>query len=189
MLTLAIRRTAQSPKANPKHQAPRNMFTLRCTRAMLKRTREKPDLSPLPPTTKLGDWYANILCTRPKQLILCVSERTLLPLLFEATGTSPIDARIREALTKMMRSLAVSDDKIEAELLAMTDMVVSTTASRTILGSMNDFIQMFSSFPPEMLPFEVARDLAKSPCSPIGMNSPDRATIELFQKPPLRLVT
>jgi len=165
------------------------MFTLRCTRAMLKRIREKPDPSPPPPTTKLGNWYANILYTRPKQLILCVSEQTLLPLLIEAAGTSLIDARIREALTQMLQSLCVSDDKIESELRAMTDMVVSTTASRTILGSMNDFIQMFSSFPPEMPSFEVARDLAKSPCSPIGMNSPDRATIELFQKPPLRLVT
>jgi hypothetical protein len=156
---------------------------------MLKRIKEKPDPSPPPPTTKLGDWYANILYTRPRQLVLCVSERTLLPLLIEAAGTSPIDARIREALTKMLRSLGVSGDKIDAELLAMTDMVVSTTASRTILGSMNDFTQMFSYFPPEMPSFEVARDLAKSPCSPIGMNSPDRATVELFQKPVLRLVT
>ena len=155
---------------------------------MLKRIREKPNPSPPPPTTKLGNWYANILYTRPKQLILCVSEQTLLPLLIEAAGTSLIDARIREALTQMLQSLGVSDDKIESELRAMTDMVVSTTASRTILGSMNDFIQMFSSFPPELPPFEVARDLAKSPCSPIGMNSPDRAAIELFQKPPLRLV-
>ena len=54
---------------------------------------------------------------------------------------------------------------------------------------MNDFIEMSSSFPPEMPSFEVARDLAKSPCSPIGMNSPDRMTIEQFQKPALRLVT
>ena len=108
------------------------MFTLRCTRALLKRIREKPNPSPPPPTTKLGNWYANILYTRPKQLILCVSERTLLPLLIEAAGISPIDARIREALTQMLQSLGVSDDKIEAELLAMADMAVSTTASRTI---------------------------------------------------------
>lgn len=32
-----------------------------------------------PPTTALGDWYANILFLRPQQLVLCVSERTLLP--------------------------------------------------------------------------------------------------------------
>ena len=175
--------------ANPNHQAPHIIFTLRCTRALLKRLNDKPDPSPSPPTTKLGDWYSNILYTRPKQLILCVSERTLLPLLIEAAGTSPIDGRIRETLSNVLRSLGISDDKIEAELLAMSDMVVSTTASRTILGSMNDFTQMFACFPPAMPPFEVARDLAKSPCSPIGMNSPDRATVELFQKPALQLVT
>ena len=87
----------------------------------------------------------------------------------------------------MLQSLGIPVSKIEAELLAMTDMVVSATASRTILGSMNDFTQMFEYFPKEMPPFGVARDLAKSPCSPIGMNSPDRATVELFQKPVLRL--
>ena len=165
------------------------MFTVRCTRALLKRIKEKPDPSPPPPTTKLGDWYANILYRRPKQLMLCVSERTLLPLLIEAAGPASMGLRLREALAQMLQSLGIPGDKIEAELLAMTDMAVGTTASRTILGSMNDFTQMFAYFPPETPPFEIAGDLANSPCSPISMNSPDRATIELFGKPVLRLVT
>ncbi len=164
------------------------MFTLRCTRALLKRLKVKPDLAPPSPTTRLGDWYANILFTRRKHLVLCVSERTLLPLLIEAAGPTPIGLRLRDELTEMLQSLGVSDGLIQAELLAMTDMVVSTTASRMILGSMNDFTRMFEFYSPDMPISEVARDLANAPCSPIGMNSPDRATVELFQKPALRLV-
>jgi hypothetical protein len=164
------------------------MFTLRCTKSLLKRLKLNADPVPPSPTTRLGDWYANFIYTRPKQLIICVSERTLLPLLVEAARPTPIGLRVRDALAHALQSLGIPADLIHAELLAMSDMTVSTTASRTILGSMNDFTQMLSFYSREQPISEVALDLAKSPCSPIGMNSPDRATIELFQKPVLRLV-
>ena len=72
----------------------------------------------------------------------------------------------------MLQSLGVPDDRIEAELLAIDPMVGSTTASRTILGSMIDFIHILFFSPRDAAMFEVARDLAKSPCSPIGIIAP-----------------
>ncbi len=52
---------------------------------------------------------------------------------------------------------------------------------------MNDFVNMLSFDPPGLPLRERALSLAESPCSPIGMDSPKRAT-ELFAKPQLRVV-
>jgi len=66
-------------------------------------------------------------------------------------------------------------------------MVVSKTASRPLLGSMNDFVHMLSLYPPGRPLLERALMLAESPCSPIGGSS-ETATVELFGKPQLRVV-
>ena len=38
------------------------------------------------PTTRLGDWYANLLFTKSQHLIVCVSERSLLPIFRRSEG-------------------------------------------------------------------------------------------------------
>jgi hypothetical protein len=54
------------------------MMTLSCTRKLLDRAGVFTKAETAPPTTVLGDWYANLLFTRPQQLILCMNERSLL---------------------------------------------------------------------------------------------------------------
>lgn len=60
------------------------MFTLRCTAKLLARLKASPVVEMGTPTSRLGDWYAHLLFTRPTQLVLCVSERTLLSVLILA---------------------------------------------------------------------------------------------------------
>ena len=55
----------------------RLMFTLRCTKKLLTRMKVRPDLRPPLSTTKLGDWYADVLNLGRERLVLCVSELTL----------------------------------------------------------------------------------------------------------------
>ncbi|GEM_PF-2377023 len=62
------------------------MFTLRCTKKLLTRLKVKPDPRPPPPTTKLGDWCADVLNMGRERLVLCVSELTLLPVIVPAIG-------------------------------------------------------------------------------------------------------
>lgn len=164
------------------------MFTLRCTGRLLKRL--KVHAAPLPPrsTTRLGDWYANLLYTKPQQLVLCVSAKTLLPVLVPGSGPTPVEMRLRDQLAEVLRAVGVSEAGIQSELLEMEPVVVSKTASRTVLGSMNDFVNMLSFYPPNLPVLERAVMLAESPCSPIGMDSPKQATVELFGRPQLRLV-
>lgn len=159
------------------------MFTLRCTRSLLKRLKARPDPLPPAPTTKLGDWYCNLLHTRPQQLVLCASERTLLPVVIPAKGTESVAVRVTAAVGEMLRGIGVPDTAVKAELAAMVDVTISTTASRTVLGSMNDFAFMLEShlaYGDSLV--ETALKLADAPCSPIGMKSPREATVELLSK-------
>jgi len=58
------------------------MFTIRCTKKLLRRVDDTE--TPTASTTVLGDWYAKVLYSRPHQLVLCVSERSLLPVVLHA---------------------------------------------------------------------------------------------------------
>jgi hypothetical protein len=60
------------------------VLTIRCTRKLLERLDVEASSVPLHPTNRLGDWYANLLFTGRARLIICVSERTLLPVFVEA---------------------------------------------------------------------------------------------------------
>ena len=61
------------------HEDVIDVLTIRATTRLLKRAKIQPDPAPPASTGKLGDWYGNLLIVRPAQLVLCVSERTLLP--------------------------------------------------------------------------------------------------------------
>lgn len=54
------------------------MFTLRCTK-LLNRLKVKPNLGPLPASTRLGDRYADTLNIGRERPLLFVSVLTLLP--------------------------------------------------------------------------------------------------------------
>lgn len=89
----------------------------RCTAKLLARLKTPPAAAPAEPSTRLGDWYANRLFTRPAHLVLC--ERTLLPVLVAAR---------------------------ELEERAMADMAVGRTSSKRVLGSMNDFAWLVDGY-------------------------------------------
>src|SRR5262249_47773564 len=121
------------------------MFTLRCTAKLRKRLGTRHELPATPPSTKLGDWYAHLLFTRP-QLVLCVSERTLLPVLVPARDGSLLVARLCYAVGQMLTALGVGDAAVASEREAMKDAVIGKTVSRQVLGSMNDFVHMLDSY-------------------------------------------
>ena len=155
------------------------MFTLRCTARLRKRLGTTEETTSTPPSTKLGDWYAQLLFTRP-QLVLCVSERTLLPVVIAARDGSHLVPRLREAVGQMLRVLAVAEAVVAAEEDAMMDTVIGKTTSRQVLGSMNDFVRMLDSYLGVGSLLEVSLHLAETPCGPLQMNSPREETIRVF---------
>jgi hypothetical protein len=84
------------------------MFTLRCTAGLRERLVETEKIASAPPSTRLGDWYAHLLFTRP-QLVLCVSDRTLLPVLVPARESRLLVPRLREAVAQMLGALGVAE--------------------------------------------------------------------------------
>jgi hypothetical protein len=155
------------------------MFTLRCTARLRKRLGTTEDTPSTPPSTKLGDWYAHLLFTRP-QLVLCVSERTLLPVLIPARDHRLLVPRLRDAVGQMLSALAVGDAAVASEQEAMKDAVIGKTVSRQVLGSMNDFVRMLDSYRGAGSLLEVSLRLAETPCGPLRMSGPRDETIRVF---------
>ena len=159
------------------------MFTLRCTSKLLKRLGVA-DLGEVIPTTRLGDWYANLLLVRPQQLILAVSERTLLPLVIPAKDSSNIVPRLAAAAADVLHALGVPDEAIRDEQGQMAQAAIGKTASKRVLGIMNEFAFALRYRDQAKSMVEVALWLAETPCKmrskPEGYGFPDKMTREAF---------
>jgi hypothetical protein len=73
-----------------------NVLTIRCTRKLLKRLRAEAIIDPPSPTNRLGNWYAKLGFFRRVPLIICISERSLLPVIVEARDASSFSPRFRD---------------------------------------------------------------------------------------------
>jgi hypothetical protein len=158
------------------------MFTLRCTAKLRRRLGATEEIAPTSPSTRLGDWYAHLLFSRP-QLVLCVSERTLLPVLVPARDGSLLVPRLRDAVGQMLAALGVAGAAVASEQEAMANAVIGKTVSRQVLGSMNDFVRMLDAYRGAGSLLEVSLRLAETPCGPLRMNSPREETIRAFSMP------
>ncbi len=126
------------------------VLTIRPTQKLARRLRV--ELLPEAPasTTVLGDWYCTLLYTRPKQLILAVNERSRLPLLFPAAGTDPFEMRLSAKLGETLLALGVTASAIEKEQGEMSvGTVYAKTASRSLLGTINEFTFALDAYLPE----------------------------------------
>jgi uncharacterized protein DUF6933 len=166
------------------------MVVLRCTRKLLRHVDGGSRNSGEPPksTTRLGDWFANVVIVRRQHLVLAVSGVTLLPVLLPAAPYNTMIPRFAEAVGQVLRALNIDEGKIAVEEEAMRDFVMAPTNNRRVLGSMNDFANMLDAYLDDRSLTEVALHLTESPCSPLGMNSPREATLALFSTPSLLLV-
>ena len=113
------------------------MVTLRCTHKLLRRVGVAPKTSTVPPTTVLGDWYANILYSRPQQLVVCMNERSLLLALLPARAVKNIGPRLRASVASLLTRIGVPAAGCDAESQAMQQFAFGPTANRKVLGCLN----------------------------------------------------
>jgi hypothetical protein len=160
------------------------MMVLRCTARLLGKAKAEVAVDPPRSSGRLGDWYANRIQVGRTPLILCVSERTLLPVLLPASDVQAVPIGLRVGLLVVLERLGVEDPAVYDELGHMRTSVVARTASRRVLGSMTDFAFMLQSRDePLSSLIDEALWLAHTPCSPIGMRSPREVTIEVLAAP------
>lgn len=162
------------------------MYTLRCTGKLLKRMKATPVPSPPPSTTVLGDWYANIFQFGRTPLLIAVSEKSLLPVLLPARNVAQLPELLPGAVEEVCAFLEYPFDAVRAEISAMREgATVSKTASRRVLGSMNDFISLSHAYLESHNLRNTALKLSQAPCSPIDRKSPrDVARALLSQTAP-----
>lgn len=96
---------------------------------------ESPDSTP----GRLGDWYARIVATRPRHLVLCTNEHTLLSVVV------PLVPRDR-LLDRFVAAAQHRIDQIDApasirmrERSALVGVRVGRCTNRSVIGTMNQF--------------------------------------------------
>lgn len=159
------------------------MITIRCTQKLLRRVRSTDE--PRPSTTRLGDWYAHILFARPQQLVLCVSERTLLPVVVAASPASELAKRLAAGLAEVLTALGIESQEVAREVRDMSECSFSRTRNRSVLGSLNELAFHLSIYLEQDEPLslrDASLKLSGVPMSAIGCDSPDRATRSLFAR-------
>jgi hypothetical protein len=155
------------------------VFTIRSTRRLLDALKVRPEKTVPEPTTRLGNWYANLLPFEAGDFLLCVSEKTLLPIALPVSALPNLPQELSKALLPVLTGLGIERGFIEQERFAMAQAAFSTTANRHVVGFMNEFAFMMSvRLAEESTPLtELSLWLAGTPCK---MCFPDRATQELF---------
>ncbi len=145
--------------------------------------RSKPDLSAAPPTTVLGDWYANVVTLARRPYVLAVSERTFLPVIVPLREATTLRVRVQEQVGQVLLRLRIPQEQFEREITAMNECGLGTTESRRVVGVMVDFAKMFQyAGQPEAGLVRESLHLAETPCGPLKYNSPIRATRALFDQ-------
>ena len=116
------------------------MLTLRCTKKLLKRLRAKPEETPAPSDALLGDWYANPISLpfRGKSVVLFVNEPTLLAVLVPGRGSKNTIPVFQERAARLLERIGLPEACVRHEAEAYADVQLLPTASRSVLGSMND---------------------------------------------------
>ena len=128
-------------------------------------------------TTTLGDWYATVLFWRP-QVALFVNETTRLPLIVLLAPSATVVDRLLAEVEAAFRDHGLDATFVAAELAQMSEHRLAATASRSVVGSMNDFTHLAEAHRDSGTTDlrELSRALATTPCGPLyGSHvSPDR---------------
>lgn len=135
----------------------------------------------------LGDWYANALFWRP-QAALFVNEQSLVPVLLPLAPAATVLDRFPAAFARVAAAIGVDRATLDAELATMQTHTLAKTASRQILGVMNDFAHLAEHHRrqhDDVDLLDLSLWLASVPCSPLYKNhvSPDRALQVLLGLP------
>ncbi len=162
------------------------VVTLRCTKKLLRRLRATTPAEARPPSTALGDWYATILHTHPRHLIICVSERALLSVILPARELNTLTSRFHAAVKEHLLAIGASPQAVAREMAGMQEIELGSTMSKSVLGSLREL-----TFAVE---FELPRGrfstleelqlyLSTYIMGAIGMRYPREAALELLRDP------
>jgi len=139
-----------------------------------------------PTTSKLGDWYANLVPTFSGDLIVFVNEKTLLSVAIPIWESDRLLSLFHIRVVNLLGMIGIQSKSIEYELNQYNHIQFGKTRSRSVLGSMNDFAYHYQVMAEDA---ENKEDLSLSnaeyklsqmPCKPIDYRAPSDVAKELL---------
>ena len=139
-----------------------------------------------PTTSKLGDWYANLVPTYSGDLIVLVNEKTLLSVAIPIWEFDHLLLWFRLRIGNLLGMIGIQSKVIENELSHYDHIQFGKTRSRSVLGSMNDIAFQYQAIA-EMAENKADLSLSKAeyqmsqmPCKPIDYRGPSDVVKELL---------
>ena len=161
------------------------MVVLRCTQKLLARLKQTDNLPVVESTTRLGDWYGNILQLGRCQHLLFISERSRLPVVLPITESKRLSTVFPDAVCERLAIVGVTAEDIADERARMSEIAFGRTRNRSLLGTLTDFAfmaQVGSARRPEPeTPEELMRFLSQTPILPLNGASPIELTRAAFR--------
>src|ERR1051326_9421959 len=118
------------------------MIVLRCTQKLLARLKHAGDPPPVESTTRLGDWYGNILRIGHRQQLIFISERSRLAVLSPMKESKRLAIVFPDSVCQLLAAVGVPPTDIEQERIHMSEIAFGPTKNRSVLGTLNDFAHM-----------------------------------------------
>src|SRR5262249_51281209 len=162
------------------------MGGLGCARKVLVRLKPNEVPADVPSTTRLGDWYGNILQIGHRQHLLFISERSRLPVVIPIRDARHFEAVFPDAVCNVLAAAGISAEDIADERSRMSEISFGRTRNRSLLGTLNDFAFMAhhanANRAERGSPEEVMRFLGSTPILPLKGASPIDLTRAAFAR-------
>lgn len=162
------------------------MIALRCTQKLRKYLGITPVNQPDPPSAALGNWYANLIPTFAGDLIIFVNERTMLTVAVPVEESDRLLELFRLRVANLLGMIGLPQYIIDRETGHFDQIQYGKTASRSVLGSMNDFAWHYQTLAEEAkskvdLSLSNAEfSLSQMPCGAIDYQFPAEVARELL---------
>ncbi len=137
-------------------------------------------------STILGDWTGGVFYVGHQRYVLLISEHSRLPVLMPGRDLKNLARNFPGALAEVLLAIGIPVAACEQEVEAVSQSVITTTNSRSLLGTINDFTFMVSHRlrdHPEMDLTEAALWLSQTPVGPLGYEHPDDVARRLLRYP------
>jgi len=142
------------------------VVVLRCTQRLLFRLKRFDDGPDARSTTRLGDWYGNLLRVGNRHALLFIAERSRLPVLLPVRAADRLATALPAAIADTLMAIGIPAEAIELERAHMSPLRFGRTHSRSVLGSLTEFTRLawFDFMTRRDVPLDViARELAEVP--------------------------
>jgi hypothetical protein len=162
------------------------MITLRCTQKLRKQLGVSFADNPPPTSSHLGDWYANLIPTVLGGLIMFVNEKTLLTVAIPVWESENLIPLFRARVANILILIGIHPIAIEKEIIHYYQIHYAKTASRSLLGSMNDFAFNYQVYAEiaidegDLSLSKIELKLNYMPCAPIEYKYPSDVTKEIL---------